>query len=135
MNIKHHGMLLNTWARGSGGTTHGLKALASSRHPGVVNAVLANGLFHAMKSRITIDVWWALGSSANGDAIVSLALFCPDSGCSPPVPCVAGNGGEYFSFPLLATPRTKDPNGNGTSIRSISLLQSLQIDLRNLIHS
>lgn len=69
LNIYNHGMPPNTWACGYGGTTYGFMASASSRHPGVVNVVFADGSVHAIKSTIAINVWWALGTKSNSEVI------------------------------------------------------------------
>jgi prepilin-type N-terminal cleavage/methylation domain-containing protein/prepilin-type processing-associated H-X9-DG protein len=40
---------------------------ASSRHPGGVNVVLADGAVHFVANNIDISVWWALGSIAGNE--------------------------------------------------------------------
>jgi prepilin-type N-terminal cleavage/methylation domain-containing protein len=42
---------------------------ASSRHPGVVNLLLADGSTRAIKSTVAPCVWWALGTRAGGELI------------------------------------------------------------------
>jgi prepilin-type N-terminal cleavage/methylation domain-containing protein/prepilin-type processing-associated H-X9-DG protein len=42
---------------------------ASSRHPGVVNAVFADGSTRSIKSTISTQVWWALGTKANNEIV------------------------------------------------------------------
>ena len=71
MNIYNHGMPPNTFSCGYGGTTYGFMSTASSRHPGIVNVVFADGSVHAIKNTIAINVWWALGTKANGEVISS----------------------------------------------------------------
>jgi prepilin-type N-terminal cleavage/methylation domain-containing protein/prepilin-type processing-associated H-X9-DG protein len=44
---------------------------ASSRHPGVVNVLFLDGSVHAIKGSIAPNVWWALGTRANGEVISS----------------------------------------------------------------
>ena len=43
----------------------------SSRHPGVVNVLFADGSTRAIKETIAVPVWWALGSRSGGEAISS----------------------------------------------------------------
>ena len=44
---------------------------ASSRHPGVVNVLFADGSTRAIKETIAVPVWWALGTRSGGEAISS----------------------------------------------------------------
>ncbi len=44
---------------------------ASSHHPGVVNALFLDGSVHAIKSSIGVNIWWALGTRANGEVVSS----------------------------------------------------------------
>jgi prepilin-type processing-associated H-X9-DG protein len=44
---------------------------ASSRHPGGVNLLLADGSTRFVKSSININAWWALGSKGGGEVISS----------------------------------------------------------------
>jgi prepilin-type processing-associated H-X9-DG protein len=62
----------NTWSSGSG-QTDGAYA-ASSRHPGVVNMLLADGSIRAAKRTIGVPVWWALGTRCGGEV---LSAACP----------------------------------------------------------
>jgi len=39
----------------------------SSRHPGVVNILFADGSVKAVKSTVSINTWWALGTRAGGE--------------------------------------------------------------------
>jgi prepilin-type N-terminal cleavage/methylation domain-containing protein/prepilin-type processing-associated H-X9-DG protein len=40
---------------------------ASSRHPGGVNVLFADGSTRYVKSTVNLPVWWALGTKANGE--------------------------------------------------------------------
>jgi len=42
---------------------------ASSRHPGTVNVLLADGSVRGIKSSIAINVWWALGTRSGNEVI------------------------------------------------------------------
>jgi prepilin-type processing-associated H-X9-DG protein len=42
---------------------------ASSRHPGIVNVLFADGSARAIKETIAVEVWWALGTRAGGEAL------------------------------------------------------------------
>jgi prepilin-type N-terminal cleavage/methylation domain-containing protein/prepilin-type processing-associated H-X9-DG protein len=44
---------------------------ASSRHPGVVNVLFADGSTRAIKQTIDVPVWWALGTRAGGELIAA----------------------------------------------------------------
>ena len=44
---------------------------ASSRHPGGVNVLFADGSIHFIKDSISNTVWWALGSKNGGEVISS----------------------------------------------------------------
>ena len=44
---------------------------ASSRHPGGVNVLFADGSIHFVKSSISNVVWWALGSKNGGEVVSS----------------------------------------------------------------
>ena len=41
----------------------------SSRHPGVVNVLFADGSTRAIKQTVAAPVWWALGTRAGGELI------------------------------------------------------------------
>ncbi len=71
MNQYNHGMPPNTIACGYGGTVYGIMASASSRHPGIVNVLFADGSVHAIKNSIAVNIWWALGTRGNGEVISS----------------------------------------------------------------
>ena len=51
-----------TWA-GEGAFT------ASSRHPGGVNVLFADGSTRFVKSSVSPQVWWAVGSRAGGEVV------------------------------------------------------------------
>jgi prepilin-type processing-associated H-X9-DG protein len=42
---------------------------ASSYHPGGVNVLMADGSARFIKSSISMQYWWALGTRANGEVI------------------------------------------------------------------
>jgi prepilin-type N-terminal cleavage/methylation domain-containing protein/prepilin-type processing-associated H-X9-DG protein len=71
MNQYNHGMPPNTWSCGYGGTVYGLLSSASSRHPGMVNVLFADGSVHGIKSSIAVNVWWGLGTRNGGEVISS----------------------------------------------------------------
>ena len=51
---------------------HPMGALtATSRHPGVVNVLFADGSTRAVKQTIAVPVWWALGTRSGGEVISS----------------------------------------------------------------
>ena len=56
------------------GTGRLAAATASSRHPGVVNVLMADGSVKAIKSTINVQTWWALGSRGGGEVISADAL-------------------------------------------------------------
>ncbi len=55
-------------AQGEDGPAPGAHT-ASSRHPGVVNVLMCDGSVKAVKSTITPQTWWALGTKAGGEVI------------------------------------------------------------------
>jgi prepilin-type N-terminal cleavage/methylation domain-containing protein/prepilin-type processing-associated H-X9-DG protein len=63
----NHIMPPNTWSCGSGQTDGAYTA--SSRHPGLVNVLLADGSTRAVKQTVAVQVWWALGTRAAGEVI------------------------------------------------------------------
>jgi prepilin-type N-terminal cleavage/methylation domain-containing protein/prepilin-type processing-associated H-X9-DG protein len=63
----NHIMPPNTWSCGSGQEDGAYTA--SSRHPGVVNVLLADGSIRAVKQTIAMQVWWALGTRSGGEVI------------------------------------------------------------------
>jgi prepilin-type N-terminal cleavage/methylation domain-containing protein/prepilin-type processing-associated H-X9-DG protein len=42
---------------------------ATSRHPGVVNVLFGDGTVRAVKSTVNLNVWWAVGTTANGEIV------------------------------------------------------------------
>jgi prepilin-type N-terminal cleavage/methylation domain-containing protein/prepilin-type processing-associated H-X9-DG protein len=54
---------------GYGNYTGGGAATASSRHPGGVNVLFADGSTRFIKSSISLTPWWALGSRAGSEVI------------------------------------------------------------------
>ena len=44
---------------------------ANSLHPGGCNVLFADGSVHFIKSSISINTWWSLGTRANGEIISS----------------------------------------------------------------
>ena len=42
---------------------------ANSRHPGVVNVLLADGSTRAVKETIAVEIWWSLGTRAGSEII------------------------------------------------------------------
>ena len=68
----NHVMKPNTWgcAIDSFPRTFGYGALpASSRHPGGVNVLFADGSIRFIKDGVADRVWWALGTRAGGEVI------------------------------------------------------------------
>ena len=63
----NHIMPPNTWSCGSGQSDGAYTA--SSRHPGVVNLLVADGSTRAVKQSVALPVWWALGTRAGGEVI------------------------------------------------------------------
>jgi prepilin-type N-terminal cleavage/methylation domain-containing protein/prepilin-type processing-associated H-X9-DG protein len=55
----------NNWVNDAGATD------ASSRHPGGVNLLLADGSVRFIKNSISPQIWWALGSRNGGEVISS----------------------------------------------------------------
>jgi prepilin-type N-terminal cleavage/methylation domain-containing protein/prepilin-type processing-associated H-X9-DG protein len=70
----NHVMPPNTWSCAGEHTDWAGAHTARSRHPGAVNALLVDGSVRAIKSSISLPVWWALGTKAGGE-IVSAADF------------------------------------------------------------
>jgi prepilin-type processing-associated H-X9-DG protein len=65
----NHVMPPNTWSCCYNGTHSGGANTASSRHSGVVNVTMADGSVRAVKSSISVTIWWALGSRNGGEVI------------------------------------------------------------------
>ncbi len=71
----NHVMPPNSTACGDNDGTSRLAAIPpASRHPGVVNVLMADGSVKAIKSTINVPVWWGLGSRAGGEVISADAL-------------------------------------------------------------
>jgi prepilin-type N-terminal cleavage/methylation domain-containing protein/prepilin-type processing-associated H-X9-DG protein len=67
----NHVMPPNTWSCVLMNTDNDGAHTASSRHPGNVNVLLADGSVKAIKSSINRSVWRALGTKAGGEVISS----------------------------------------------------------------
>jgi len=69
----NHVMPPNTWSCTYGGRwgDMGGAVTATSRHPGIVNVLFADGSVKAIKGTINAQVWWALGTRAGGEVISS----------------------------------------------------------------
>ncbi len=65
----NHVMPPNSQSCGYGTWTGGGAATASSRHPGGVNVLLADGSTRFVKSTVSAQAWWALGTRAGGETI------------------------------------------------------------------
>ena len=68
----NHVMMPNTWTcvlNGGGGANDQGAHAASSRHPGVVNVLMADGSVRAIKDTIAATTWWALGTKSAGEVI------------------------------------------------------------------
>ena len=66
----NHVMPPNSTSCGDNDQTSRLAALSpSSRHPGVVNVLFADGSVKALKNSININAFWALGSRSGGEVI------------------------------------------------------------------
>jgi prepilin-type N-terminal cleavage/methylation domain-containing protein/prepilin-type processing-associated H-X9-DG protein len=66
-----HVMPPNTWSCGygsHGGAMHGVQG-TSSRHSGGINVLMGDGSVRFVKSSISPQVWWALGTAANNEVI------------------------------------------------------------------
>ncbi len=65
----NHVMPPNTWSCAGEHTDWAGAHTASSRHPSVVNVALADGSVRAVKSTISVPVWWALGTRSGGEVV------------------------------------------------------------------
>jgi prepilin-type N-terminal cleavage/methylation domain-containing protein/prepilin-type processing-associated H-X9-DG protein len=54
---------------GSGNSRDGVSFPTSSRHPGIVNMLMADGSVRAIKNSITRSVYWALGTRSGGEVV------------------------------------------------------------------
>jgi prepilin-type N-terminal cleavage/methylation domain-containing protein len=61
-----HCMPPNTWTCRSGLQ---MAHVANSRHPAIVNVLMCDGGVKAIKSSISVNVWWAVGSRAGGEVV------------------------------------------------------------------
>ncbi|MEJ7639982.1 MAG: DUF1559 domain-containing protein, partial [Singulisphaera sp.] len=69
----NHVMPPNTWSCIVPQFTHNANDgafAASSRHPGSINVLFADGTVRSVKNTINVNIWWAVGSR-NGSEIVS----------------------------------------------------------------
>jgi prepilin-type N-terminal cleavage/methylation domain-containing protein/prepilin-type processing-associated H-X9-DG protein len=70
----NHVMLPNTWPclYPINGVTNGNGAMPpSSRHPGLVNVLFGDGTVRPVKSTISPQIWWAIGTRAGGETVSS----------------------------------------------------------------
>jgi prepilin-type processing-associated H-X9-DG protein len=63
----NHIMPPNTWSCGSGQTDGAYTA--SSRHPGQINVLFADGSTRAVKQTVAVQVWWALGTRSGSEVV------------------------------------------------------------------
>ena len=74
MTVYTHTMPPNTWSCGFGSVRDADAAgTASSRHPGVVNVLMADGSTKAVKGTVKNTLWWALGTRASGEVVSAQA--------------------------------------------------------------
>ena len=72
MTAYTHVMPPNSWSCSYGPIRdYDASITASSRHPGIVNVLFADGSTKAIKSTINNSVWWALGTRAMGEVVSS----------------------------------------------------------------
>ena len=72
MTVYNHVMPPNSWGCAYGAVRDDdATVTASSRHPGVVNVLMADGSAKAIKNTVNINVWWALGTKAFGETVSS----------------------------------------------------------------
>jgi prepilin-type N-terminal cleavage/methylation domain-containing protein/prepilin-type processing-associated H-X9-DG protein len=67
----NHVMPPNTWSCAGEHTDQAGAHTASSRHPGVVNVLFADGSVRSVKNGINLVVWRALGTKAGGEVVSS----------------------------------------------------------------
>jgi prepilin-type processing-associated H-X9-DG protein len=65
----NHVMPPNSQSCAYGTWTGGGAATATSRHPGGVNVLFADGSTRFIKNTVNVQTWWALGSRAANEAI------------------------------------------------------------------
>ena len=59
------------WACDVESADHGNITPATSNHPGGCNVAMADGHVQFIKSSISMNTWWQLGTRANGEVISS----------------------------------------------------------------
>jgi hypothetical protein len=69
----NHIMPPNSWSCASGQTDGAYTA--SSRHPGIVQVLLADGSARIVKQTVAVPVWWALGTRAGGEIVSDASDF------------------------------------------------------------
>jgi prepilin-type N-terminal cleavage/methylation domain-containing protein len=67
----NHVMPPNSWSCVEKNTDNDGAHTAGSRHPGVVDALLADGSVRVVKSSVALTVWRALGTKAGGEVVSS----------------------------------------------------------------
>jgi prepilin-type N-terminal cleavage/methylation domain-containing protein/prepilin-type processing-associated H-X9-DG protein len=70
----NHIMPPNSWSCGMGNDNFAAAYPASSRHPGVVNVMFADGSVKAIKDAINLSIWWAIATRAGGEVVSADAL-------------------------------------------------------------
>jgi prepilin-type N-terminal cleavage/methylation domain-containing protein/prepilin-type processing-associated H-X9-DG protein len=72
----NHIMTPNTWSCTYGGRwgDMGGAVTATSRHPGAVNVLMADGSVRGVKDSVNAQVWWAVGTRAGGEVVSSDAF-------------------------------------------------------------
>ncbi|MFO0907848.1 MAG: DUF1559 domain-containing protein [Isosphaeraceae bacterium] len=65
----NHVMPPNSWSCGYGGDNGHGAYTASSRHPGSVNVLFADGSVHNVKDTVSMAIWWAAGSRESSEVI------------------------------------------------------------------
>jgi len=66
----NHVMMPNTWSCSiSDNTGRESEYCASSRHPGVINVLFADGSVKGVKNSIQARTWWALGTRSNNEVV------------------------------------------------------------------
>jgi prepilin-type N-terminal cleavage/methylation domain-containing protein/prepilin-type processing-associated H-X9-DG protein len=67
----NHVMPPNTWSCAGDHTDQAGAHTASSRHPGIVNVLLADGSVRAIKGGVNLAVWRALATKSGGEVVSS----------------------------------------------------------------
>lgn len=66
----NHVMTPNSWSCAvASDVNSGGAYTASSRHPGIVNMLMADGSVRSIKNSIGSTIWWALGTRAGGEVL------------------------------------------------------------------